>query len=73
LSLKKNTAKGGNIVEVGIVKKKTLVVYRFIKRQMVQPLADRAAISPDKAMDGVTFLEEQFGEIGTVLASDAGD
>jgi len=41
--------------------------------KMIDPLGVEGAGAPDDAVHFVTFFEEQFGEIGTVLTGDSCD
>lgn len=41
--------------------------------EVLDPLGVERAGSPDQAVDYITLRKEQFRQIGTVLASDAGD
>ena len=40
---------------------------------MVDAVGVEEAGAALEAMHGVAFLEQEFGEVGTILASDAGD
>src|ERR1019366_8105606 len=40
---------------------------------MIDTLCVKAGRAPFEAVDFVAFLEEEFGEIGAILAGDAGD
>ena len=59
--------------EVAIVKKETHAVYMRITVKMVDAAGVEGGGPADDSMNFVTFGEEQFGEVGTVLSGDTGD
>ena len=45
----------------------------FVRAQMFDARTQQVARPPNDAVHGVTFRQQQFGEIGTILTGDAGD
>lgn len=67
-------AEGGGVGEIGVVElHESLVSVVRVDVDVVDPLGVEVGGAADEAVDLVAFLEEEFGEIGAVLAGDAGD
>lgn len=68
------TAKRRRIGEVGVVELHAgLVGVVGVDVDVVDPLGVEIGGPSDQAVDVVAFVEEEFGEVGAVLAGDAGD
>jgi hypothetical protein len=63
----------GGVGEIGVVKLHAIASIVRIYIDVVNPLRVEIGRSTDQAMDLVAFLEEEFGQIRTVLAGDSGD
>jgi hypothetical protein len=70
---RKNTAQRGSIGEIAVMKKERLAVESFIPAQMLDSGTQEIARAPDDTMNGVSFFQKQFRQIGTVLTGDAGN
>ncbi|TQD77653.1 hypothetical protein C1H46_036814 [Malus baccata] len=67
-------AEGGGVGEVGVVELHAgLVGVVGVDVDVVDALGVEVGGPSDQAVDVVAFVEEEFGEVGAVLAGDAGD
>src|SRR5439155_3883294 len=72
-SIAENSTQGRAIGEIAIVEKQASTVNFFIAPQMLDARSQQIARAPHDSMHSVIFLQEQFRQIGTVLASDSGN
>ena len=63
----------GRVGEVAVMQNELAVVDMRVLVEMVDPVGVEQGRAAFDAVDGVAFLEQEFGEIGTILAGDAGD
>ena len=66
-------AQAGAIDEVAIVQEESGAAEVRVAVEVVDALGVEAAAAADDAMDGIAFGQEQFGQIGAVLAGDSCD
>jgi hypothetical protein len=69
----KQSPDGGDVVEIRVVKKQPLVVDFRVTGEVIDAASCRLAAATNQAMNRMAFVEQKFGEIRTVLASDTGD
>src|SRR5947199_2392831 len=72
-NIAENSTQGRAIGEIAIVEKQASTVNFFIAPQMLDARSQQIARAPHDSMHSVIFLQEQFRQIGTVLASDSGN
>lgn len=57
--------------EVGIVEEKPFAIDRRVVVLFQQPGPIKRTTSTDNAVNGIAFLQQMFGKVGAVLASDS--
>ncbi len=73
LHLVDNAANGGDVGQVGVVQEQLLFVDAVVTVKLVQTRTFEGTAAAHDAVNFVALFEEQFGQIGTVLAGDTGD
>ena len=63
----------GRIRDVAIMQKEAQVRHMRIAVEMIDAIRIDERRPPLHAMDDIAFLDEQFGQIGAILAGDAGN
>src|SRR5450631_1606064 len=66
-----NAPERGPIGEIAVMQKEALSVNVFVAAQVLDPGTEKIARSPDDSVNSVAFLQQQLGQIRTVLAGDA--
>ena len=67
------TVQIARIGQIAVVQKECFAVYRRVIEQMIDAAGVERTAAPDNAVHGVAFGQQQFGQIGAILAGDAGD
>ena len=68
-----NAAQRGGVANIALVQEEAAVVNGGIVQQAVQPGAVQISGRTRQAVNVITFFQQKFGEVGAVLAGDAGD
>jgi len=68
-----DAAEGGAVGEVAVVEVEAGGGVVGVLVEVVDAIGVEGGGATDDAVDFVAFLEEEFGEVGAVLAGDAGD
>src|SRR5207248_1132126 len=71
--LGKNAAQRRAVGKIAVVKEEPASVNGMVRPEMFDAGAHQIARSPNDAMNDITFLEQQLGQIGAVLPGDASD
>jgi len=73
LEVVEEAREAGRVAEVAVVEEELHAVDVGVHVKMIDPLGVEGAGTADDAVNFVALGEEQFGEVGTVLAGDSGD
>ncbi len=68
-----DAAQRGGVIEIGVVEKEAASVNLGIAVKVLEAGAVEAAGAADNTVDFAAFFQQQLGEVGAVLAGDAGD
>ena len=69
----KNPPQSRAIGKIPVMQKKAFLVDIFVAPQMLNARAEQVAGSPNDPVNLVTFLQQQLGQIGSILTGDAGN
>src|SRR5207237_6876949 len=72
-NIAENSTQRRAIGEIAIMEKQASIISSFIAPQMLNARSQQVARAPHDSMHSVIFLQEQFRQIGTILASYAGN
>jgi hypothetical protein len=72
LHIRKNAAQGGSVRKIAVMQEKAFAVNVLIAPQMLDPRTEKITRPPNDSMNRISFFQEQFRQVGTILAGDSG-